>query len=354
MRSRPSRRHVPLPSSPDGAGEVRTASRPGRRPGLLRGVAGLLLVVLLASACGSDDDPSDEASGGGVDPVTVDHQYGSTTLDGVPERIVSLDTQWTDVLLALGTPPVATPEVAGVDGGVLPWQELPGSVELLAADGGIPFEQIAALQPDLIVGTYLIADQATYDQLTGIAPTIGLLSGGQVDPWQDIAATAGDLLGASDDADALVREAEQASADLLAELPGLEGRDYTLANYVPGDSIYVVADPDDGASTVFAQLGMAIDPDLVALADGASGRVQVSLEQIGLLDSDLLVLLTNGAEPGEIPGYSGLPAVQSGAVAVLDLGTVIGLNTPTPLSVPYALDAIRPALEAAAGAATAP
>jgi hypothetical protein len=28
---------------------------------------------------------------------------------------------------------------------------------------------------------------------------------------------------------------------------------------------------------------------------------------------------------------------------------VVGLNTPTPLSIPYSLDVVRPALEAAAG-----
>jgi iron complex transport system substrate-binding protein len=40
--------------------------------------------------------------------------------------------------------------------------------------------------------------------------------------------------------------------------------------------------------------------------------------------------------------------VRDGAVAVLDLAAVSGLNTPTPLSIPYSLEQIRPALEAAA------
>jgi iron complex transport system substrate-binding protein len=47
-------------------------------------------------------------------------------------------------------------------------------------------------------------------------------------------------------------------------------------------------------------------------------------------------------------GYDQLPAVRSGAVAVLDYAAVVGLNTPSPLSVPYSLERIRPALEAAA------
>jgi iron complex transport system substrate-binding protein len=50
-----------------------------------------------------------------------------------------------------------------------------------------------------------------------------------------------------------------------------------------------------------------------------------------------------------IPGYSALPVVQSGAVSLLDVTDVSALNTPTPLSIPYALDLIRPELEASAG-----
>jgi iron complex transport system substrate-binding protein len=136
------------------------------------------------------------------------------------------------------------------------------------------------------------------------------------------------------------------TAGVLEELPGLEGHTVAMANYVPGDAIYVVADPEDGASTFFRQLGIEVDPELVELADGAAGRAELSLEQVELLDSDLLVLLTNGADPTEIPGYDNLPAVRSGAVAVLDVPTITGLNTPSNLSVPYALDAVRPALEA--------
>ena len=37
-----------------------------------------------------------------------------------------------------------------------------------------------------------------------------------------------------------------------------------------------------------------------------------------------------------------------GAVADLDYVEVLGLNTPSPLSLPYSLERIRPALEAAA------
>ena len=86
-------------------------------------------------------------------------------------------------------------------------------------------------------------------------------------------------------------------------------------------------------------------------AGNTSGRVELSLENVGMLDADVVVLFTNGADPTSVVGYDALPAVRSGAVATLDYAAVVGLNTPTPLSVPYSLELIRPALEAAAGQA---
>jgi len=281
-------------------------------------------------------------------PVTIEHVYGETVIDGLPERIVSLDPQWTDVLTALGHAPIAA-ATDPIAGGWFPWQQADGIEPIeIASDYSIPFETIAALQPDLIVGSWGISDEVAYDTLSAMAPTIPLLGDRDVDPWEDMAAAAGEIFADPDAADALVADADQTAADLLAELPGLEGKTYTLVNYVPGDQIYVVADPDDGASQLFAKLGMQIDPDLLALDDGGFGRVELSFEEIGLLDADVLLILANGADTADIIGFDTLPAVQSGAYSVLEYAPVVGLNTPSPLSIPYSLDFIRPALAAAA------
>jgi iron complex transport system substrate-binding protein len=327
-------------------------------------LAQLRLAVTALAACGSDDGDDEAATGegggeaaeGGGDgagaggPIEIEHLYGSTTLDAPPERIVSLDTQWTDVLTALDAPLVAMaldPQLQER----YPWQDVVADgVEDIQIVDSIPYETVAAARPDLIVVSWGATEEADYEKLSEIAPTIPLLGDREVDPWQDIARAAGELLGRPDDAEALIDEVDQATADVAAGLPGLEGKTYALANYVPGDAIHVVADPDDGAATFFAQLGLSIDPELLAAADGETGRMELSPERVDELDADLLVLLTNGAEPSEIPGYDQLPAVVSGAVAVLDVATITGLNTPTPLSIPYATEAVLPALEAAAAA----
>ena len=63
--------------------------------------------------------------------------------------------------------------------------------------------------------------------------------------------------------------------------------------------------------------------------------------------ADLLAFLVNGGDErdlSDIPGFCSLP----GTVAVLDYPTIVGLNTPSALSVPYALEWLRPHLEATA------
>lgn len=315
----------------------------GRR--LAVGVVGACLLVI--AGCGGDGDDGDKEATG--EAVSIEHVYGTTEVDGRPSNVVSLDPQWTDVFVALGEAPAGYALDPNVEGGTFPWRDdqLADSTGIEATDG-IPYEQIAALHPDLIVGSYLIADEAAYTRLSEIAPTIPLLGSRDVDPWQDMATVAGDLLGDPTAAEELIAGEDELTAGVRTALPGLEGKTIAMANYVPGDAIYVVADPDDGANVLFEKIGLQLPPSILDASDGVSGRVELSFENVGLLDADVLVLFTNGADPASLVGYDALPAVRNGSAVVLDYAAVVGLNTPTPLSIPYSLDLIRPALEAAA------
>ncbi len=332
--------------------------RTARRPAPLLLLAILAVVALAAGACGGDstsadgdttsaDSGSDDGNADGAFPVTIEHAYGSTTIDEVPERIVSLETAWTDVLATMDHPPIGyIGDPSAPDG--FPWRGdvLDGSTEI-AATTELPWEQIAAMEPDLIVVGYFAQDQGDYDRLTAIAPTIALLGDSQVDKWQDLTTTAGRVLGEPAEAQAVIESVDGDVAEVAETLPGLKDRTFSFANYVEGDGIYVLADPEDGANVLFGQLGMVIPEEIRAEAD--QGRLQLSMEQIGMLDGDLLLALLNGTDPSGIAGWAQLPAVESGAVVEMDYPLAVALNTPTPLSIPWALEQIRPQLELAAG-----
>lgn len=317
-------------------------------------VALALTLAAGLTACGGDDSEPAASTGtdaaGDAETVTLDHVFGTTEITGVPQRIVTIDLQWTDVMLAMGVEPVGYSVDAFMPESGVPWQDLPADAEPLALDDGPPIEQIASLEPDLIVGSYSIADQGVYDQLSGIAPTVAGLDALQVTPWQDLLRTAGDILDEPDRAEEIIADVDGQVDAVAADLPGLEGKTFTLAQYVVGDSIYAVADEQDGSSVFFQQLGMTMYAPVKEEGE-ASGdtRIIVSTERSDLLQADLLAFLVNGGDESDladIPGFDQLP----GTVAVLDYPTIVGLNTPSPLSLPYSLEQLRPYLDEAAGA----
>lgn len=286
-------------------------------------------------------------------PISIEHRHGTLELDAPAERIVSLDLQWTDALLSLGITPLAyLDDPSAGETGQFPWQAglLEGSEPVVVSETTLPLERIAELDPDLILVGWYGAEADEFDKLAEIAPTIGLLGDNQVDSWRDQLAVAAEVTGRSaDQMSDVATDVDDLVAAKRAELPGLEGRTYALVNYVAGEGFYVVADPDDGSSQLFYDLGLEISPTVVAGGDGATGRAEFSLEQIGLLDADMLVFFSQDGDPAELVGYDSLPAVQSGAVVTLDYPSVVGLNTPTPLAVPHSLELISPVLEIVAG-----
>lgn len=315
---------------------------------LPRLVTALLLVSGLA-ACGSDDSTAEPGDTQKLaTPVTIEHKFGTTTIDTVPKRIVTIDLQWTDVMLAMGVEPVGYTVDALMPDAKVPWQKPPTSAKALELTDGVPVEQVLALDPDLVLGSFSITDEATYKLLADRVPTVAGSPDRQVMAWQDMVRAAGEFLNQPDKAAQVTKSVDDEVTGLATELPALRGKTFSLAQYIVGDTMYIVADEQDGSSVIFEQLGMKLNPAVVAEGQKTGqARVNVSTERADLLRADFLAFLVNGGDKSDladIPGFDQLP----GTVAVLDYPTVVGLNTPTPLSIPYALEKLKPYLEQAA------
>ncbi|MFJ9822175.1 ABC transporter substrate-binding protein [Streptomyces sp. NPDC101151] len=104
-------------------------------------------------------------------PRTIKHAMGSTEIKARPKRVVVLDVGELDNVVSLGVKPV----------GLAPTEGSPELPSYLKKDAGTPknigtinslnLEAIAALKPDLILGSQLRA-AASYDELSKIAPTV--------------------------------------------------------------------------------------------------------------------------------------------------------------------------------------
>ncbi|OZC29414.1 ABC transporter substrate-binding protein [Gordonia polyisoprenivorans] len=322
-------------------------SRGVRRVGV---VVMIVVLMLTVGACSASDDAATVGP-----PIQVNTARGPVTITGTPKRIVTLGTQWIDVTLSFGVTPVAyLDNLQVLTGKPTPWtaDRLAGST---AIDTDAIIAQIARAAPDLILATSYMAQSQPdmYEKLSAIAPTIPGVSGKQVDAWQDLVTFLGTVLRDPDTAASITGEVDRQVDTVKNRLPGLNGKTYAMAYLFTSEQIQVLGDPDDGATYLFRSLGMSIAPRLVAdFRRTGQQRFPISTENLPLLDADLLLITANTdqmmTQLQKLPGYRALRAVTSGAVSRLSVVDIGGINEPSPLSIPYLLDKLQPALEKAA------
>ncbi|MEU4344128.1 ABC transporter substrate-binding protein [Nocardia sp. NPDC023852] len=330
-----------------GSNVIQSSGRPPQQRPLRRWslLAALALAVSFGAGCGSESADSADSTAG--NPITVTHRLGETVVTGTPKRIVALDAQWLDATLALGVTPVGyLDNISLITGGKRPpWEpeSLPDA-KALTTTGDLA-EQLATLEPDLILASGFTTDQAQYDKLSRLAPTIPALSSMQVDRWTDQVRTVGKILGREGKATEVIDSVYRQIDDVARRHPGLPGKTYLTCWLAGPNQLMVLADPNDGAAEVFTRLGLRLPKHMVDEAS-SGGRLSLSPERLGDLDSDLLV--ATGEPLKQLPGYGTLPSVRKGSIVFIDLASGSGLNQPTALSLPYILKELEPALAKAA------
>ncbi|WP_327356502.1 ABC transporter substrate-binding protein [Streptomyces sp. NBC_01304] len=104
-------------------------------------------------------------------PRTIAHAMGKTELKAKPERVVVLDVGELDNVASLGIKPVGYAPTEGDDGVPEYLKKDAGSPKNVGTINSLNLEAIAALKPDLILGSELRAAKM-YPQLAKIAPTV--------------------------------------------------------------------------------------------------------------------------------------------------------------------------------------
>ncbi|MEM9132657.1 MAG: ABC transporter substrate-binding protein [Actinomycetota bacterium] len=191
-------------------------------------------------------------------PRTVTHALGDTEIPAVPQRVVAATGQADfDALLSLGVVPhaaaAAFPLSRAADFGFAPWNtqywgRVPGFLTIPVVN----LEDLAALEPDLIVAQEGSVDQA-YDQFSGIAPTI---AHERVRDWREPLLLFGDALGREAEAQAAIVELE---AELAAQAERVPDGGVTVAMLVPtGDGMVTVytSELGVGPAQVLEEIGV--------------------------------------------------------------------------------------------------
>jgi len=324
------------------------------RRGLIAGAGAAAFLV----ACGrtnGGDAPAGGAAGAGF-PLSIDGAFGPTAIDRRPERVVAVGfLRDGDDAVALGITPVAM-ATSGNFEGLAPWtvQALGGADPvILEVTDDLPFEQIAAARPDLILATDDRALPDHHARLAAIAPTLSYVTGAEADPWRLRAERIGRALGRSEQATEVTRRIEQRIASIREQHPGFEGATIVTGVAV-GGTLYTVNRESDAGAALLLELGFRLPPQMTTLPETFPGRAVISPEQVSLLEADVIAIYhvtpddRAMVESNEL--FQRLEAVRRGSYVALDGPDAISRAYPSLLGIPYALDRMVPQFSSALAA----
>jgi iron complex transport system substrate-binding protein len=330
------------------------------------------MLALGLTACSSEDNaepdaaPGDAGSAGAFEPITIEHAFGTTTIEEKPERVATVAWANQEVPLALGVVPVgmAAANFADPDGdGMLPWaterlEELGGEQPVLFDEGdGIDFEAVANTEPDVILAAYSGLTQADYDTLSKIAPVVAYPENAWGTDWREMIELNSAGMGVPEEGAQLITDLEEQMAESVAAHPELEGRSVAFMTHVDATDLSEVSfySTHDTRVEFFEDLGLSQPQSILdASAESEEFAITVSAEQADVFD-DIDIIVTYGDEAmiealQADPVLSQIPAVANDAIVALTGDNPLGTAAnPTPLAISWVLDDYLDLLAEAAG-----
>ncbi|RFA15406.1 hypothetical protein B7R21_05170 [Subtercola boreus] len=324
-------------------------------------VAATAAALLAFSGCAASatSEPASSAASGPLG--TVDTMFGSVE---VPQpatadlKVVALGWSDAEMALALGVKPVGVYDWQGFGAptkGVGEWAApLFGDVvpEQLGGGETLNYEQIAALDPDVILNVRSDNDEETYKRLSEIAPTVYAPTGtgAFATDWATQLTSVSEALGQADKGAELISSTKADIAAAAAANPTFAGK--TAVSAAKFGEAYGAYLPGDGRFDILADLGFVSAPAVTALGAGAF-YAAVSVENVSALDADVMVGVPIGftaAETSADPLLASLPVVQDGRAVILDPGAEVtkAYSAASVLSIPVVLDQLVPLLATAA------
>ena len=258
----------------------------------------------------NEDDTAEQMTA--AFPVTLQTPTGDLVLESQPTRILSLSPTATEILFAIG----AGDQVIAVDN----QSNYPPEAPTSNISGFTPnLEAILALEPDLVVHSYLPEDIEQGLSNVGI-PSLTQYAASSLDDTYLQITQLGAATGASAGAESTVQEMQQRIDELMASIDVADSSSLTF--YHELDPTYFSVTSSTFIGQVYAMLGLT---NIADEAEGAgSGYPQLSEEYILSQNPDLIFLAdtkccAQGIETvSERNGWSVLSAVTEGKVIELD------------------------------------
>lgn len=245
-------------------------------------------------------------------PVTVTDDVGPVTIEGRPEAIVSLSATATEMLFEIG----AGPQVVAVDD----QSNYPPEAPMTDLSGFTPnLEAILSYDPDLVVISFDPADNSLSEGLAQVGiPTLLLGAASTIDDVYRQVEVLGEATGNLEAARAANADIRSEMDEIVEEVAGI-AEEVTYYHELDANLFSISSSTFIGE--VYGLLGLINIADEADL-DG-SGYPQLSSEFVVEADPDIIFLADAGFGESaqtlaERPGWSGMAALERGAVVELD------------------------------------
>jgi len=276
--------------------------------GVVAAASGIALMIV---GCAGAPPATDESAVAEPSTRSIEHARGTAEVPAQPQRVVTLEPLELDTAVAVGITPVGAAVASNVAG-------IPAYLDAddVTPVGTVPepdLEAIAALDPDLILGTDA-RHSALFEQLDAIAPTVFIAT--QADPWRENAALIGEALGREDEVADLLAGVDDRCAE-LNERFGVDGETVQLLR--PRDETTIsLYGPVSFAGSLLECVGFTI-PD----RDWADG-LQADLSPENILDAQADHVFVTAAD---VTDLSAIPAAVSGNAAAFPDVTLVDTST---------------------------
>jgi iron complex transport system substrate-binding protein len=269
-------------------------------------------------ACGAKETKEESTSS---ETRVIEHAMGETEIKGEPEKIVILTNEGTEALLALGVKPVGA--VQSWTGN--PWyshiEKNMEGVKNLGLESQVNLEEIAALQPDLIIGNKM-RHEDIYKQLSQIAPTVysETLRG----EWKNNFEFYAEVLNKEEEGKKLIDEFDSKAKAISEKAKDKLDTKLSIVRFMPGKTrVYL---ENSFAGIILDQIGFARtnleDPS------GENFALEIGKERLQEADGDAIVYFTYDQGDGQgtqreqewlkDPLFNNLNAVKNGQVFKVD------------------------------------
>ncbi|MET0955783.1 MAG: ABC transporter substrate-binding protein, partial [Cryobacterium sp.] len=301
--------------------------------------APLALAALLVglTACSADAGAANTATDD--DTRTVSTAYGDVEVPTDAQRVVavSYDTPWQ--LAAVGVTPVAMQDYSAyAESFTASQQELIADTDTVGAFFELNIEAVMAAEPDLIVGDVLEIDEATFTELSKIAPT-AIFEGEYRGDWRAIGAGIADAVGQADVFDSAKQSYDDELARIQGDYADVLARPWAAIGDGDVEGGFSVLYPGGSVGALFFDdLGATPASSIPEEEEGDKGWMYISPELTTTVLGGAEIIVT-GADPAgglsdsltgtlQTPLFTALPAAQSGQVygvwsSVTDYGTAL-------------------------------